>query len=98
MTALLSIVAVIAPDGSEHGRRGPACITRKPRSEAVYPGSRGSALGGIRTPNLLIRSQMLYPLSYERRPLAGSAEGYRTSLVTRNRRGAGPLRNGADLR
>ena len=22
--------------------------------------------GGIRTPNLLIRSQMLYPLSYER--------------------------------
>jgi hypothetical protein len=28
-------------------------------------GSAG-ALGGIRTPNLLIRSQMLYPLSYER--------------------------------
>jgi hypothetical protein len=27
---------------------------------------RGGALGGIRTPNLLIRSQMLYPLSYER--------------------------------
>jgi hypothetical protein len=25
-----------------------------------------SALGGIRTPNLLIRSQMLYPLSYQR--------------------------------
>jgi hypothetical protein len=25
------------------------------------------ALEGIRTPNLLIRSQMLYPLSYERR-------------------------------
>ena len=25
------------------------------------------ALGGSRTPNLLIRSQMLYPLSYERR-------------------------------
>jgi hypothetical protein len=24
------------------------------------------ALEGIRTPNLLIRSQMLYPLSYER--------------------------------
>ena len=24
------------------------------------------ALGEIRTPNLLIRSQMLYPLSYER--------------------------------
>jgi hypothetical protein len=26
----------------------------------------GGALGGIRTPSLLIRSQMLYPLSYER--------------------------------
>ncbi len=25
-----------------------------------------SALGGTRTPNLLIRSQMLYPLSYKR--------------------------------
>jgi hypothetical protein len=31
------------------------------------------ALGGTRTPNLLIRSQMLYPLSYERKP-------YRPSL------------------
>ena len=29
--------------------------------------SQTSALGGTRTPNLLIRSQMLYPLSYERR-------------------------------
>jgi hypothetical protein len=28
----------------------------------LWPG----ALGGTRTPNLLIRSQMLYPLSYER--------------------------------
>ncbi len=27
---------------------------------------RTSALGGTRTPNPLIRSQMLYPLSYER--------------------------------
>ena len=31
-----------------------------------FVGVSGSALGGIRTPNLLIRSQMLYPLSYER--------------------------------
>ena len=29
--------------------------------------TRLGALGGTRTPNLLIRSQMLYPLSYERR-------------------------------
>src|SRR5829696_462883 len=33
-----------------------------------------SALGGIRTPNLLIRSQMLYPLSYER--LRGESRGW----------------------
>ena len=32
--------------------------------EAVTWG--GGAPGGIRTPNLLIRSQMLYPLSYRR--------------------------------
>ena len=30
------------------------------------PASDLGALGGTRTPNLLIRSQMLYPLSYER--------------------------------
>jgi len=29
------------------------------------------ALGGTRTPNLLIRSQMLYPLSYERGSVRG---------------------------
>ena len=34
----------------------------KPSSELGF----SCALGGIRTPNLLIRSQMLYPLSYER--------------------------------
>jgi hypothetical protein len=32
----------------------------------VLPQVRPGALGGTRTPNLLIRSQMLYPLSYER--------------------------------
>jgi hypothetical protein len=31
----------------------------------------GGALGGTRTPNLLIRSQMLYPLSYERKANPG---------------------------
>jgi hypothetical protein len=39
-----------------------------------------SALGGTRTPNLLIRSQMLYPLSYERRDesvYAGDGSGRR---------------------
>jgi hypothetical protein len=44
------------------------------------------ALGGIRTPNLLIRSQVLYPLSYERRRAAIDVQvanarttGYRVS-------------------
>ncbi|MEN9343010.1 MAG: hypothetical protein RIR24_597 [Actinomycetota bacterium] len=36
--------------------------TKKTRSYRVF-----CALGGTRTPNLLIRSQMLYPLSYKRR-------------------------------
>ena len=37
---------------------------RKPGPREKKPGYR--ALGGTRTPNLLIRSQMLYPLSYKR--------------------------------
>jgi hypothetical protein len=37
-------------------------VTEKMASGLVKLG----ALGGTRTPNLLIRSQMLYPLSYER--------------------------------
>ena len=41
----------------------------------------GSALEGIRTPNLLIRSQMLYPLSYERRLKQYMAVGVLTVRV-----------------
>jgi hypothetical protein len=37
-----------------------------------------SALGGTRTPNLLIRSQMLYPLSYERWNTAADLRFYST--------------------
>ena len=33
----------------------------------ICPDTSHGALEGIRTPNLLIRSQMLYPLSYKRR-------------------------------
>src|SRR5262245_51120323 len=43
-------------------RRSPGHAGRKAFDLDVF-----SALGGTRTPNLLIRSQMLYPLSYERR-------------------------------
>ena len=49
---------------------------RKSRGTALGTMSRDSkfcAPGGIRTPNLLIRSQMLYPLSYGRSPLLSSA-------------------------
>jgi hypothetical protein len=44
------------------------------------------ALGGIRTPNLLIRSQMLCPLSYERRSLWTVWRVYRLPEWSRNRR------------
>ena len=66
--------ATTLPGLISHGRPP----TRKPRSERVCLGCSGGALGGIRTPNLLIRSQMLYPLSYERRvePEHFSATGH----------------------
>ena len=41
----------------------------------------GGALGGTRTPNLLIRSQMLYPLSYERSPCSISCPARWLRLV-----------------
>lgn len=46
-------------------RRNRSTIGKAP-SRWVSPSGCRSALEGIRTPNLLIRSQMLYPLSYER--------------------------------
>ena len=45
------------------------------------------ALGGTRTPNLLIRSQMLYPLSYERwTPLVYGNPGTATAQSRRELR------------
>ena len=38
----------------------------RPGGGSVLTCGNSGALGGTRTPNLLIRSQMLYPLSYER--------------------------------
>src|SRR5699024_11817579 len=53
------------------------------------------ALGRIRTPNLLIRSQMLYPLSYECRfccvPRVGLAHPATSSTVPRCRSGFAPF-------
>lgn len=50
-----------------------------PPKRAVLLCLNQSAPGGIRTPNLLIRSQMLYPLSYGRSPWRG-AGGARNEL------------------
>jgi hypothetical protein len=41
-------------------------LTSRLLVRALFVAVSTSALGGTRTPNLLIRSQMLYPLSYER--------------------------------
>jgi hypothetical protein len=67
MTSLQYCVAVIRGRGCAAVVLGSAPGTQKPRSMARSAWASVSALGGIRTPNLLIRSQMLYPLSYERR-------------------------------
>src|SRR5450756_2212355 len=62
-----------------HGASGPQSVSRRP-SRPPFPLVRGpchrSAPEGIRTPNLLIRSQMLYPLSYGRRAHEGRPRGY----------------------
>ena len=44
-----------------------------PNMNDVSRGHTGTP-GGIRTPNLLIRSQMLYPLSYGRKATPAGAE------------------------
>ncbi len=41
-------------------------LVARNRKTPISQGFYGGALGGTRTPNLLIRSQMLYPLSYKR--------------------------------
>ena len=63
---LLSAVAVRGVRGSSVAASQKSREAQKPTSRAIDVGFSAGALGGIRTPNLLIRSQMLYPLSYER--------------------------------
>ena len=56
------------------------------------------ALEGIRTPNLLIRSQMLYPLSYERVPRIRDVENFTSaSVIGPNRREWRQSQRGIDL-
>jgi len=61
--------------GCDLGRRASAA-----RDQLHYNRSR-SAPGGIRTPNLLIRSQMLYPLSYRRMFSCSGATGVTVLLA-----------------
>jgi hypothetical protein len=65
------------PDGAAVSKR----VSKRPLppGEALDLG----ALGGTRTPNLLIRSQMLYPLSYERTILQYTAVYVLTSACLR---------------
>ena len=80
MSALVSRVGVSRHLVVEVRLAGQPWESKKPRSRGIDLGFLLRALGGIRTPNLLIRSQMLYPLSYERRPIGrvnSSAKGRR---------------------
>jgi len=66
MTALVSPVGVRSARRLAHTSRKTPQEARNRRSAGLFLRFAAGALGGIRTPNLLIRSQMLYPLSYER--------------------------------
>jgi hypothetical protein len=50
------------------------------RTARLLPGKMFSALGGTRNPNLLIRSQMLYPIELRARVAAG--ESYLPDVAT----------------
>ena len=56
--------------GSRSSRSRRACEKPLTAMSSLVRGFFWGAPGGIRTPNLLIRSQMLYPLSYGRLPAA----------------------------
>src|SRR5699024_8026652 len=73
------------PFEAQEGQLRPAPETTRATPRG---GSRSGAPGGIRTPNLLIRSQMLYPLSYGRVAAlaSGLVEHSGWAAGTRNRR------------
>ncbi len=66
MAGLVSTVGVTALTGRVAVGRWGVREARNPRSTGDMTWGFVSAPEGIRTPNLLIRSQMLYPLSYGR--------------------------------
>jgi hypothetical protein len=73
MTPLLSPTAVNQAAQGLSGAVDRPTETQNRRSAGWLPAVVSCAPVGIRTPNLLIRSQMLYPLSY-RRPSRGLHE------------------------
>jgi hypothetical protein len=73
MSRLVSLVGVSHACGRLRLGRGRDLETHNRRSAGWLPAVVSCAPVGIRTPNLLIRSQMLYPLSY-RRPSRGLHE------------------------
>ena len=77
--------------GREAAERAAALVPRRPRDQSVTTGASGDPVDegdlgvspgqkgapeGTRTPNLLIRSQMLYPLSYGRRSSPTGSRAY----------------------
>ena len=69
LSRLLSVAVQVMRRGAPENESDPAAF---PLAGPVPSVSTQSAPVGIRTPNLLIRSQMLYPLSYGR-PLPNSS-------------------------
>ena len=66
MISLQYAVAVMKPLRSDEAAARLAAKLQNRWSDVVCLRLVGGAPGEIRTPNLLIRSQMLYPLSYGR--------------------------------
>ena len=74
---MITVIKAPPARSQSGGRRGEKQKRSRKKSPRPVPRLRAltstGALGGTRTPNLLIRSQMLYPLSYRRRDPAGQA-------------------------
>src|SRR5262245_7193131 len=99
MTRLQQPVAAAPAARRAHGLAKLAPSTKNRRSAGWLAAAWCGAPVGIRTPNLLIRSQMLYPLSYgrpvRRRPLARPAGLHENSRPRGGLRifvGTGPVR------
>ena len=66
MEALSKAADLLCRGGDRTSATTKKALTSRLLVRALFVAVSTSALGGTRTPNLLIRSQVLYPLSYER--------------------------------